>query len=536
MSEVAPRSLLSMAWLDSVNRERERRGAARLERCLLSAHGDVFRVPWEDLVYPQFTSQPTQKEDQQSTVQDGGCSTSHAPVRDTDPSGQDLQRHPSSAKAKLAAASNEAEDSEGEYVELAEIPLPRFSPQKGSLTLTISQQHRVRSSTCTQKTFHRRSTTPADSSWSRVPDSFGSTEDHLQQDPYGAVILTPVSFSTESQEMTRGTDSPWRPNVRAEPERCTEQRAEEDEEEREEREEEREEEDLRNSQDGRKERIGLVDESLEEDRGGQEEMEITVCETDEMLLPQLLGAEEENQEERDEKGGGAEEVELDEEVRVTVVRQRQACRGVVEQHGVTKGDRRVRCGGGDEEEDYGGCGHASETVAHTEKNAEDFYSEAATLQTHCESRTSLASVGSGSKHQHMEDSSGTSGNHRTDRNASQAGVSITNCTHTCCETVTSSTHCEDRDTPCRTVHGQGTQEKVHECSCEEVGAERTAELQAEGTETLAVVHNPETLSGFSPVMMLSAPSPHFYSCPPPPPPSSLTTSVLTHTHTWGLMY
>eukprot|EP00064_Thunnus_orientalis_P021340 superscaffoldBa00006409_g21501 len=141
VSELALRSLFSMAWLDSVNREREQRGASRLERCLLSAHGDVFRVPWEDLVYPQFISRPrtTLGEDKESSVKDGDMfiNTSHDPCRDTNSPGQDVKLLSSSAKTDQSAASSESEDSEGEYVELTELPLPRFSPQKGSLTQSI---------------------------------------------------------------------------------------------------------------------------------------------------------------------------------------------------------------------------------------------------------------------------------------------------------------------------------------------------------------------------------------------------------------
>uniref|UniRef100_A0A3B4GLB7 Uncharacterized protein n=1 Tax=Pundamilia nyererei TaxID=303518 RepID=A0A3B4GLB7_9CICH len=124
VSGVALQSLFSMAWLDSVNREREQRGAPRLERCLLSAHGDVFRVPWEDLVYPQFISRPST-------------------------SSSDVKHLPSSPKTDQSPANSGGEDSEGEYVELTELPLPRFSPQKGSLTQSISLQHRARTSTHT---------------------------------------------------------------------------------------------------------------------------------------------------------------------------------------------------------------------------------------------------------------------------------------------------------------------------------------------------------------------------------------------------
>ncbi|XP_028428457.1 rho guanine nucleotide exchange factor 40-like, partial [Perca flavescens] len=133
VSPLALGSVFTMAWLDSVNREREQRGASRLQRCVLSAHGDVFRVPWEDLVYPQFISPPRAalKEPGEPRGNDGDTPS---PCKDS--SGQEV-------KLLQSAASSEGDDSEGEYVELAE--LPRFSPQKGSLTQSI----RARTSTHT---------------------------------------------------------------------------------------------------------------------------------------------------------------------------------------------------------------------------------------------------------------------------------------------------------------------------------------------------------------------------------------------------
>ncbi|XP_008290306.1 puratrophin-1 [Stegastes partitus] len=146
VSQLALRSLFSMAWLDSVNRERERRGAPRLEHCLLAAHGDVFRVPWEDLVYPQFISRPrpAARGHEEHTAKDAGVliNTSHNLHGDTNSSGQDRKLLQHGTQTGQSAASSEDEDSEGEYVELTE--LPRFSPQKGSLTQSISLQHRAR--------------------------------------------------------------------------------------------------------------------------------------------------------------------------------------------------------------------------------------------------------------------------------------------------------------------------------------------------------------------------------------------------------
>uniref|UniRef100_A0AAR2J360 Pleckstrin homology domain containing, family G (with RhoGef domain) member 4 n=1 Tax=Pygocentrus nattereri TaxID=42514 RepID=A0AAR2J360_PYGNA len=114
--ELAYTSLFSMAWLDSINRERGNDGRVALEHCLLSADSSIFRVPWEDVVQPEFISKPPKIT---QTLFGNGSKLS---------SGR--------------SSSSAADDSEGEYVELTEIELPRFSPQKGSLTQSISMNYR----------------------------------------------------------------------------------------------------------------------------------------------------------------------------------------------------------------------------------------------------------------------------------------------------------------------------------------------------------------------------------------------------------
>lgn len=144
-SEIALCFLFSMAWLESVNREQERQKGRR-ERCLLSGHGDVFRVPWEDLVYPQFISlphAPKDRKDSSGKDRDGLINTSAVPNRESDSFPNDVKSLLFSKKSDQSLKSNKEEKTEGEY---AELPLPSFSPQKGSLTQSLSLQAKVRTS------------------------------------------------------------------------------------------------------------------------------------------------------------------------------------------------------------------------------------------------------------------------------------------------------------------------------------------------------------------------------------------------------
>ncbi|XP_076856301.1 pleckstrin homology domain-containing family G member 4B isoform X2 [Brachyhypopomus gauderio] len=164
--ELAYTSVFTMAWLDSINQERRADGRTVLEHCLLSADNDIFRVPWEDVVHPEFISHPSKADQsvrgygrikdigdgQQSdternckdstTVSDGGIliDTSMGQSEETEDQSNVVRLLP--AVEPSVRSSSSAEDSEGEYVELADIELPRFSPQKGSLTQSISLNYR----------------------------------------------------------------------------------------------------------------------------------------------------------------------------------------------------------------------------------------------------------------------------------------------------------------------------------------------------------------------------------------------------------
>uniref|UniRef100_A0A672LYW7 Pleckstrin homology domain containing, family G (with RhoGef domain) member 4 n=1 Tax=Sinocyclocheilus grahami TaxID=75366 RepID=A0A672LYW7_SINGR len=170
--ELAYTSLFTMDWLDSINRGRSVVRRAALEHCLLSADNDIFRVPWEDIVHPEFISRPPKvteqaesrgvcKEvanreerdsdiDQEDNPEDIQCrifiDTSTDQSREMDCQSKGVKLLPALSEigkdSSGRSSSSTAEDSEGEYVELADISLPRFSPQKGSLTQAISMNYR----------------------------------------------------------------------------------------------------------------------------------------------------------------------------------------------------------------------------------------------------------------------------------------------------------------------------------------------------------------------------------------------------------
>ncbi|XP_076592104.1 pleckstrin homology domain-containing family G member 4B isoform X2 [Chaetodon auriga] len=468
VSEVALRSLFSMAWLDSVNGERERRGASRLERCLLSAHGDVFRVPWEDLVYPQFIRRPrtSLKEDKESSVKGGDVliNTSHNLCRDSKTARRDIKLLPRAAKTDQSPASSEGEDSEGEYVELTELPLPRFSPQKGSLTQSISQQHRARTSTHTDthtdththKTTDAHTDTHTDthtpkttnahtagttrSSWPSVEVGLCSRllEENLNHDSCAPVVLTPISPTSASSSSSSSSSSSAAPpdvvgtsSIQIEGTdsgRSLKPNTEREEEE--ERGEEREEAEVR--QKGKHDIIVSDDEGEEECRGGEDlllhahtaEEAGERKEEDESEEGEL--EEEEGDDELEEDG--VEEVEVEEEVQVIIVLQSQERK---QEEQVMKDDER---GGSEEKEQRGGereerggeqthreekactnTAHShtedsySENIAHT--HTQDSYSEN-TAHTHTEDsyseNTALThtqdSYSENTPHTHTEDS------------------------------------------------------------------------------------------------------------------------------------
>ncbi|XP_074522442.1 pleckstrin homology domain-containing family G member 4B isoform X2 [Halichoeres trimaculatus] len=370
VSELALRSLFSMAWLDSVNREREQRGASRLERCLLSANGDVFRVPWEDLVYPQFINRPRTSLKDESSTKDGDLliNTSTNQCKDANTSRPDVKLLPSSPKTDQSQASSEDSDSEGEYVELSEITLPRFSPQKGSLTQSISLQHRAKTSAHTPA--HAPQNTAANTNTHTPLNTHTCTDTHStvsthkfektltaavthttthssttceevgarqDQDTSGSIILTPIFCSTssctappegvETQEQREGTDSERSVSPNTEPVNCTEETEKEEvKEERKEKEGDTE----REEKEEKESNVKLASDDEDEEKEEEQQMQEGESET-------------EDDEEEDE----LEEVEVEEEVQFIIVQHSQERREEEEKQ-VMRDEEEVR--GGEEKD------------------------------------------------------------------------------------------------------------------------------------------------------------------------------------------
>nr|XP_055061135.1 puratrophin-1 isoform X6 [Misgurnus anguillicaudatus] len=223
--ELAYTSLFTMDWLDSINRERTVVKRNALEHCLLSADNDIFRVPWEDIVHPEFISRPPKVSEQgesRGVINEHGDRERRNSDIDQEDNPEDIkcrifidtstdqsgEMDCSNKNDKLLPALEEvnkdssgrsssctAEDSEGEYVELADISLPRFSPQKGSLTQAISMNYRNLHKPQTAGSTHSKAI-PTDSL--QKPGACSQSmvcamliEENLN-DTYQPVILTPT--------------------------------------------------------------------------------------------------------------------------------------------------------------------------------------------------------------------------------------------------------------------------------------------------------------------------------------------------------
>ncbi|XP_050972095.1 rho guanine nucleotide exchange factor 40 isoform X3 [Labeo rohita] len=237
--ELAYTSLFTMDWLDSINRERSVVRKAALEHCLLSADNDIFRVPWEDIVHPEFISRPPNvteqaesrgvaKEvanreqrdsgvDQEDNPEDIQCrifiDTSTDQSGDMDCQSKGVKLLPAlseiSKDSSGLSSSSTAEDSEGEYVELADISLPRFSPQKGSLTQAISMNyrnlHKPQTAASTQPKTKPEQSFLKNGACSQSMVCAMLIEENLG-DTYQPVILTPTTPAESQLQQVDGSE------------------------------------------------------------------------------------------------------------------------------------------------------------------------------------------------------------------------------------------------------------------------------------------------------------------------------------------
>ncbi|XP_031977315.1 puratrophin-1 isoform X2 [Corvus moneduloides] len=158
--EVSYTSIFTLEWLSTFNGERM--GIA-LENCLLTTDDKIFRVPWDKVVNPEFINKPKIIENSIISPEiTEERSILCLPTDLTECGSPDLRSHLqelspnqdnpviSSTAPKLSESlvngvctspvtqESLRSDLEGEYVELAEVSLPRFGPQTGSLTQSLA--------------------------------------------------------------------------------------------------------------------------------------------------------------------------------------------------------------------------------------------------------------------------------------------------------------------------------------------------------------------------------------------------------------
>lgn len=151
LPEVSYTSIFTVEWLEFINSERI---GVLLENCLLTSDDQLFRVPWDMVVHPEFVEKTAEKTTETREISD---LTSEPPTRrSSDPHMGDLMvldnatileepstsYDPEPVLKALEPKSDNSSDVEGEYVVLRDIRVPRFGPQKGSLTQSIALNYK----------------------------------------------------------------------------------------------------------------------------------------------------------------------------------------------------------------------------------------------------------------------------------------------------------------------------------------------------------------------------------------------------------
>lgn len=159
--EVSYTSIFTLEWLSTINGERM--GIA-LENCLLTTDDKIFRVPWDNVVNPEFINKPKIIENNTIAPETTGKPSlvclpmDHAEHSLPDLESQCLQEQSPNCNNLVVRSpapqlgetvvngvcsspvpeEDLQSDLEGEYVELAQVSLPRFGPQTGSLTQSLA--------------------------------------------------------------------------------------------------------------------------------------------------------------------------------------------------------------------------------------------------------------------------------------------------------------------------------------------------------------------------------------------------------------
>ncbi|XP_063801671.1 pleckstrin homology domain-containing family G member 4B-like isoform X2 [Pseudophryne corroboree] len=147
-------SIFTSEWLEFINSEQI---GPSLENCLLTSDEQLFRVPWDMIVHPEFVEK-TQSTESPAKV----CETSELVAhKGNDESAEphmgdlmvqqeeeDIHEYPAVLPGQDAVVNDLdvhteiSSEMEGEYVELRDIKVPRFGPQLGSLTQSIALNYK----------------------------------------------------------------------------------------------------------------------------------------------------------------------------------------------------------------------------------------------------------------------------------------------------------------------------------------------------------------------------------------------------------
>ncbi|XP_056381593.1 puratrophin-1-like isoform X2 [Hyla sarda] len=149
LPEVSYTSIFTLEWLEFINSERI---GASLEKCLLTCDDQLHRVPWDMIVHPEFVKAKQSTEELEEISKSFPHETkegpTHLPIEELMVQDEEaVLEHPSISHGHtdfniLEIKSDSSSEIEGEYVELCDITLPRFGPQKGSLTQSIALNYK----------------------------------------------------------------------------------------------------------------------------------------------------------------------------------------------------------------------------------------------------------------------------------------------------------------------------------------------------------------------------------------------------------